>query len=169
MANRLKISSPIIFIIIVIIVAAYGIIVEQTSKSYVPVHQKYEQEMNQQTISYIQSLQAGQPTESLPGAYQLFTESKFNQAYQALLPWAIGFDNRAQLVLGFLNQYGLGTEKNEKDAAFWYFSAIRKNQYNEKPMARGIEYMYGLDGHEVNYEKAAEWFNMAAQLSDDRY
>jgi hypothetical protein len=71
------------------------------------------------------------------------------------------------LVLGFLNQYGLGASKNEKYAAYWYFSAIHKNVYNERPIARGIEFMYGLDGHAINYKNAAYWFNMAAQLSND--
>ena len=169
MAIKVKFNSSVLFIIIVCAVVAYGIIVEQTSKSYVPIHTQYEQMMREQTLNYIRKFSEQAPDHSPSSAYQSFKKENYKIAYQELLPWGVRFDKRAQLVLGFLNQYGLGVKRNEKSAAFWYFSAIDENSFNEKPMARGIEYMYGLDGHQIDYAKAANWFNMAAQLSDDKY
>jgi len=119
--------------------------------------------------AYAESLEYSAPEISPSESYQEFTESNFNQAYKDLLPWALRGNQRSKLVLGYLNQYGLGTAKNEEYAAYWYFLAINRNVYNERPLAMGIEFMYGLDGHAVDYKNAAYWFNMAAQLSNDQY
>ncbi|MCF6807743.1 hypothetical protein L3V79_04985 [Thiotrichales bacterium 19S9-12] len=98
-----------------------------------------------------------------------FKSSDFDLAYQQLLTHAMSGNPVAQLEVGFLTEYGLGVKKNEKDAALWYYLAIRNNQYNQQARFRGMIYYFGLDNQTINYKKASIWFRMAAGLSYDQY
>lgn len=110
-----------------------------------------------------------QPTMTLKRTNQLFQRSQFQQAHQALLPWAEQGNPIAQLEIGFLYEFGQGVKQNYQHAAQWYYLAVRPYAYNKKPLQRAFKAYYGLGGEKINYYKAAVWFRMAAELSVDQY
>lgn len=99
---------------------------------------------------------------------RLFQKSHFNQAAKALLPLAEKSNPLAQMELGFLYEFGHGVKQSYQTAAQWYYLAVVPYDYNEKPLVRALKAYYGL-GEPINYQKAALWFRMAAELSVDKY
>lgn len=102
-------------------------------------------------------------------ANHLFQQSKFQEAFKANLPLAKCGDPRAKLEIGFMNEFGRGTKQNYAQAALWYYTGIRLNAYNVKPLERGISAYFGINGVKQNMKSATQWFRMAAELSTDRY
>ncbi len=107
------------------------------------------------------------PTEGQATAW--FQAEKFQQAFPVLKQYAGQGSHRAQLEVGFMYQYGKGVPQDFQLAALWYYIAADPTPDSVKPMQRGLDAYFGLDGESVDYQAAAEWFQMAAELSDDRY
>lgn len=102
-------------------------------------------------------------TVAYPKAYRSFTSGDFKQSYRQILPYALGGNVKAILVIGFMYEFGQGVKKDMKTAALWYYLGIRQNQYNKLVILRGIHaYNNG------NYPLAAQWFRMADELTIDQ-
>jgi len=128
----------------------------------------YPDQLLQQATQTFQLSTHTPPTASLIVGNRLFQQSKFKQAYAVMLPWAKQGNQTAQLEIGFMNEFGQGVPQSYQKAALWYFLAIRPNQFNGRPMQRAINAYFGLN-QKVDYQTAALWFRMAAELSVDRY
>ncbi|MFZ9035409.1 MAG: hypothetical protein ACO2ZM_04745 [Francisellaceae bacterium] len=96
-------------------------------------------------------------------AYAHFVAGDFKAAYDEMLPLALAGNINAILVIGYLYEFGCGVDKNEQTAALWYYSGIRRNQYNHKAILRGLSAF-----SQQQYKMAAEWFRMADELGIDR-
>lgn len=99
---------------------------------------------------------------------QYFEKSQFHKAYQAILPYAQQGNRIAQMIIGYLYQYGLGVKKDLQTAACWYYLVIIPYAYNQQPIASGLKAYYGID-QKMSYTTAVRWFRMAAELSIDKY
>lgn len=97
-----------------------------------------------------------------------FRNAQFDKAYQALLPFAKDGQITAALEVGYLYEFGLGVKQSYQTAALWYYLTISLDDYNRNSVSKGIDYYFGLNGRDKNYQKAALWFRMAAELSNDR-
>ncbi|MCF6766517.1 hypothetical protein L3V82_12110 [Thiotrichales bacterium 19S3-7] len=169
--SNLILVISVVFIILVFLIAGIFIEVSNQNRDYVvkPYNQKM---LTVETNELISSLtKTIELDKRLPfsQAQFYFQSSKFDLAYQALLPYALEGNSIAQLEVGFLREFGLGVKKDLHCAALWYFLAARPNVYNEHAYAWGVDYYFGLSGKKKNMAKAALWFRMAAELSNDQY
>ena len=140
--------------------------------SSLPNDTYWHQKLDHQASQLLDSAHAKYPsypsvTESEATAW--FRASQFERAFPVLEAYPVRGSHRAQLEIAFMYQYGLGVSKDLRTAALWYYIAADPVPDNLQPMQRGLNTYFGLDGNAVNFSAAAEWFQMAAELSDDRY
>ncbi|MCF6775380.1 hypothetical protein L3V83_02215 [Thiotrichales bacterium 19X7-9] len=175
--NKRKSKKNIILVIVTVIVIGIflfaGVFIEVSNqKKDYTIKPANEKMLSVESNQFLESLSKSiQPDQKVPfsQAQFYFKSSDFKSAYQALLPYALEGNSIAQLEIGFLTEFGLGVKKNTQAAALWYFIAAKPNAYNEHAFAWGVDYYFGLAGKEKDMDKAALWFRMAAELSNDRY
>ena len=161
----MRLSARIFIILLILLLVAGGVFVEQRQKFNTSDFVPYQAQM----LASVQQFRAEQPLleqpqSSVAEGYYDFRNEHYTQAYQALQPHALAGNVTSILVLGYLYEFGRGVQQDSKVASLWYFQAIIPNRYNQTPIARGLKAFYGV-GAPVDYAKSAEWFRMAAELS----
>ena len=162
----------VLMLAVIIVVMVTGVIVEQEHQIHTTDFPGYELKMQKEELNFLNQLpkvESETQSLSMQSAYALFKSEKYKKAYQALKPYALNGNAKALLVMGYLNEFGLGRPVDPKAAALWYYQAIHHNQFNDGSIAHGVKNYFGIQGDKVDYEKAARWFQMAAELSVDKY
>ena len=167
MLNTRKILLIVSILAVVIITA---IVVEQRHQIHTSDFPNYEQKMQSQVVAFRENIPVtGIQYGEFEMGVSFFKSEKYPQTYKILEPYAMAGSPQAILIIGYLNEFGLGRAQNMKAAALWYYQAIHHNNYNDAAIARGVKYFFGIDGTKVDYAESAQWFRMAAELSVDAY
>lgn len=107
--------------------------------------------------------EAGKTMQPVSGSRPIGGTSKdsLKAEFEAIRQKAGQGDARAQTRLGYRYEHGLGVEKDEFEAVYWYRKAANQNyamaQYN-----LGVMYDFG-QGVDKNYENAFYWYRKAAE------
>ena len=80
-------------------------------------------------------------------------------------------DAYSQYLLGFCHEKGQGVEQSLRVAAKWYIKAAEQGEKNAKERLEnakqlGNDYYDGSNGKSKNYEKAVEYYRLAAEAGD---
>lgn len=107
--------------------------------------------------------EAGRTMQPVSGSRPMVGTSKdsLKAEFEAIRQKAEQGAASAQTRLGYRYEHGLGVEKDEFEAVYWYRKAANQNyamaQYN-----LGVMYDFG-QGVDTNYEKAFYWYRKAAE------
>ena len=77
-------------------------------------------------------------------------------------------DAYSQYLLGFCHEKGQGVGQSDQEAQKWYIKAAEQGEKNAKERLRrlGNDYYDGSNGKSKNYEKAVEYYRLAAEAGD---
>jgi TPR repeat protein len=134
--------------------------------------QQAQLQLDHQVSDLLEPLQRRSPHHEYPTEGQAtlwFQASEFTKAFPVLQHDAAMGSHRAELEVGYMYQYGLGVPKDERKAALWYYIASDPTPDDATALTRGLDAYFALDGYTRDDATAAQWFQMAAELSNDPY
>ena len=125
---------------------------------------KFKRQDRPQTITEWQFiLMGGEPEPSEPGSAPEAEEQTENTLISHLHKAEQG-DAAAEATLAFMYAKGIGTEKNEEQAVYWYQKAAEQGHLNSQ-FNLGVIYAKGR-GVEQDYARAFMWYQKAAEQGD---
>lgn len=102
----------------------------------------------------------------LQQALSAYASRNFNRAWSLLLPLARQGVPEAQRKIGVMYRHGLGVEKNDEKAIYWYHQAAQ-NGLVRAQNSLGVMYRFGM-GVKRNPKEAAHWLQAAAAQGDPK-
>ena len=124
----------------------------------------FKRQNRPQTITEWQALLQGRPEQVIVEVKEPQQPQPSDDIISIHLEKASQGDVSAQATLAFIYAKGIGTDRNEEEAAKWYQKAAEQGHLNSQ-FNLGVIYAKGR-GVEQDYSRAFEWYSRAADQGD---
>jgi len=105
-------------------------------------------------------------TDELQSGLLAYSQRDYSKAWRLLSPLAEKGVLEAQRKIGVMYRHGLGVQKNDEKAIYWYRKAAQKGHVRAQN-SLGVMYRFGM-GVTKNSQEATKWLTAAAKQGDSK-